>query len=595
MSAASLPRFAQLLLAVLLGLPVLMRADTPTQTRALPDRALSVSSGAVSLDLGEHFGVNGVAEGSEIVQFNTVSGTFDILLRRDAAPATVANFLAYVAANRYDNTFIHRSVPNFVIQGGGFTSTLPANQVVTFAPIALEYNLPNVRGSIAMARTDAPNTATSQFFINTVDNTTGLGPGGFSPDGYAVFGRVLGTGMTVVDTLAAFPIYNAGSPFNELPLRNFPLAPPFPSIGIPNLLTINTVRVASIQPGGSGPSVLSYQVSSSDTALVSGAISGRTLTLTPSASNTGTATITVTARTTDGATLVRTFDVTVTADGVGRLKNISTRGRVGTGAAIMIPGFVIDGAAEGTSILLIRAVGPTLASPPFNLPGTLPDPRVQLIDSVINFPILTGDNWHTALNADLLASTAATVGAFPLNNPSNDAAILVDLAKGPHTLFVDDTGGAEGVGLVEVYEVTPAPGQRLSNISTRLDVRSGADVGIAGFVIGDGPVTALIRAVGPTLAAPPFSVPGSLPNPRLRVVQQVGEDAIDLATNDTWHTSPQAAQIAAVGGTVGAFPLVEFSSDAAVLVTLLPGAYTVIVDDPSGGNGIALIEVYEVR
>lgn len=152
-----------------------------------------------------------------VVQFDTSLGSFQVSLEDDSVPVTVANFLDYVQKQAYTNTIIHRSVSNFVIQGGGFYTDFSA--VPQSAPIVNESSLSNARGTIAMARTADLNSATSQWFINTVDNNTKL-----DAAKYAVFGHVLGDGMKVVDAIAALPIYNlsnfAGSTFGEVPLRN---------------------------------------------------------------------------------------------------------------------------------------------------------------------------------------------------------------------------------------------------------------------------------------------------------------------------------------------------------------------------------------
>lgn len=130
------------------------------------------------------------------VVFQTAQG--DIVFELDAAkaPKTVANFLAYAKAGHFDGTIFHRVIPGFVIQGGGFTAEMV--QKPTQPPIVNEFSngLKNLRGTISMARTADPNSATSQFFINLVDN------GGLdNPPGYAVFGKVV-AGMEVVDAIA---------------------------------------------------------------------------------------------------------------------------------------------------------------------------------------------------------------------------------------------------------------------------------------------------------------------------------------------------------------------------------------------------------
>ena len=128
----------------------------------------------------------------------------EIVIKLDAlnAPVTVENFLNYVKSNHYDNTMFHRVIKDFMIQGGGFSSE--GDEKETVEPIKNEgkNGLTNKRGSIAMARTNDPNSATSQFFINTVDNSRTLDAGGANgPDGYAVFGEVI-SGMETVDKIA---------------------------------------------------------------------------------------------------------------------------------------------------------------------------------------------------------------------------------------------------------------------------------------------------------------------------------------------------------------------------------------------------------
>ncbi|MBB4011124.1 peptidylprolyl isomerase [Niveibacterium umoris] len=119
-----------------------------------------------------------------------------------SAPATVSNFLKYVSAGFYSDTAIHRVVPSFVFQGGGYTRELKAKDAL-YGPITLESNngLSNLRGTIAMARTSDPNSATSQFFVNTVDNLMlNYDPNVAGANGYAVFGKVI-SGLPVVDAI----------------------------------------------------------------------------------------------------------------------------------------------------------------------------------------------------------------------------------------------------------------------------------------------------------------------------------------------------------------------------------------------------------
>lgn len=142
----------------------------------------------------------------------------DITLELDAmrAPKTVENFLAYVRAGHYEGTIFHRVIGNFMIQGGGFTADL--KQKPTRAPIPIESRngLKNERGAIAMARTSDPNSATSQFFINVVDNAR-LDYPSFDGHGYTAFGKVV-AGMEVVDRIRDAPT-KADGPHQNLPVQ----------------------------------------------------------------------------------------------------------------------------------------------------------------------------------------------------------------------------------------------------------------------------------------------------------------------------------------------------------------------------------------
>lgn len=144
------------------------------------------------------------AASAPIVDLQTNFGTITIQLAPDKAPITVSNFSTYVNEGFYTNTIFHRVISGFMIQGGGFLTT--GVQKTTHAPIILESNngLSNLRGTIAMARTNAANSATAQFFINTVDNLF-LDYASSSNPGYAVFGKVIENSMTVADSISANP------------------------------------------------------------------------------------------------------------------------------------------------------------------------------------------------------------------------------------------------------------------------------------------------------------------------------------------------------------------------------------------------------
>jgi peptidyl-prolyl cis-trans isomerase A (cyclophilin A) len=150
------------------------------------------------------------APGNPVVVVSTSLGDITLELYKDRAPVSVENFLQYVTEGFYEGTIFHRVKPGFAIQGGGFTDSMV--EKTTRPPIMNEATngLRNTRGTLAMARTRSLRSATSQFYINVVNNTaldhTGYSPADF---GYAVFGRVL-AGMDVVDKIAAVPTGTSG-------------------------------------------------------------------------------------------------------------------------------------------------------------------------------------------------------------------------------------------------------------------------------------------------------------------------------------------------------------------------------------------------
>jgi len=275
------------------------------------------------------------------------------------------------------------------------------------------------------------------------------------------------------------------------------------------------------------------------------------------------------------------------------LSNISSRALVGTGSNVAIPGFVIGGSSPMT--LLIRASGPVLSLAPFNLPGTLPDPLLQLYKS-------NGDGTSTLLYADMgwagsaqIASTASAVGAYAWpDGASADSALLVTLEPGAYTANVSGASGDTGISLVEVYSVQPVGNSSLSNISSRQFVGTGGSVAIPGFVIGgSAPMTVLIRASGPVLSLAPFNLAGTLPDPLLQLFKSNGDGTSTMiGSNAGWGGD---AQIVATAGAVGAYAWPDSTStDSALLVTLPPGAYTAVVSGATGDTGVSLVELYSV-
>jgi cyclophilin family peptidyl-prolyl cis-trans isomerase len=501
------------------------------------------------------------------------TGFFNIALDGQHKPITVANFLNYVNSGRYFMTdptthglassFIHRSVSNFVVQGGGFIGTVNPAQppyaqptpVPTFSPIHNEPGISNKIGTIAMAKLDGqPNSATSQWFVNLANNGGPPANLDTTNGGFTVFGHVTGVGMTIVNAIAAVPIFNLGSPFNSLPLRNYTGG----FIRVTNLVSIAGITVIS---------PLAFTASSDNPAVATATISGKNLLVTPL--QPGTAHIMAKATDLDGANVSQIFTVTVMT-GPARLANLSTRAQVGTGGDVLIGGFVVSGSSSKR--ILARGIGPSLVQ--FGVTNALMDPTLEL-HAQNGALLFSNDNWTTAPNKQEISDTGRARGS------SQEPAILTTLAPGKYTAIVRGSANTTGVALVEVYDQDSGPGSLLANLSTRGKVGTGANVMIGGVIVTDDK-TVLVRALGPTLTQ--FGVANALPDPALELRNAQGA-LVD--SNDNWQTSPQKTQIQATGYAP------PNAAEPALYVSLPTGNYTAIVRGVGPApTGTALVEVY---
>ncbi len=286
-----------------------------------------------------------------------------------------------------------------------------------------------------------------------------------------------------------------------------------------------------------------------------------------------------------------------------RVANLSTRGQVGTGANVMIAGFVV-GPGSGQTVL-IRAVGPALTS--YGVGGALARPQLTLSDS--SGVIATNTGWSAtpvagpyASHATVRAATTSVfnqVSAFSLSSGSADCAMVATLpANGTYVAQVSGVGATSGTALVEVYEVGPTDAtSRLVNLSTRLQIGSGSSIATTGFVIspGSGARTLLIRAVGPTLGTT-YGVPGALSDPSLVLLNSAGAA---VAANDNWGTpvgtnATSPAALSAAFAQAYAFPLPAASADSALIAVVSPGSYSIQVSGVGTATGVALVEVYDI-
>lgn len=213
---------------------------------------LKLSLSRLALCMGMVLGTAHTADAGTIVNFSSELGDFSVELFDDDTPITVANFLKYVNTNRYNGVIIHRSLPNFVIQGGLIAADKAVGDQGVFAEIFTDPNIvnepkfSNIRGTIAMAKLPGdPDSASSQWFINVGDNSLDLDS---QNGGFTVFGRVLENGMDIVDEINALNrtrvLFSGIATLDDVPLINWSLGDP---IGVANLVDIS-ISVAPPAP-----------------------------------------------------------------------------------------------------------------------------------------------------------------------------------------------------------------------------------------------------------------------------------------------------------------------------------------------------------
>lgn len=448
-------------LAALLSAAAYGQSTAPVVAQAVPASNLTAGGSAVTLDLRNFFAVPGVT--GQVVRFDTVFGPFNVELRADVAPRHVANFLNYVQTNAYANSFFHRAA-SFdngsvsIVQGGGFRAAGGSSvaEVPKFAPVALEYNLPNSRGTLAAARTTDINSATSEFYFNVRDNSSILNQG--NGGGYTVFGRVIGNGMNIVDRIAALQRVNAGPPFNELPVRDFTGGTPTNA----NLVVVTTVSAASLFPTGGGSSVIIFSLQNSAPNVVQTILSGSTLTLTPAAA--GTAVVTLRASDAEGNTAESTFSVVVSATP---------------------PVFITQPIAQ------VVGVGATLA---LNSLAANAE-RYQWQRNGVN---IDGATTATLVLSGVSGANAGTYASIATNAVGSVTSNAIT---------------------VNVVNATPTEVGRLINLSILTGLRSAGDSFTLGYVVGgtgtSGAKPLVLRAVGPSLAA--LGVAGTLNDPKIEL------------------------------------------------------------------------------
>lgn len=343
------------------------------------------------------------------------------------------------------------------------------------------------------------------------------------------------------------------------------LAPSVVSVNGGQSAVVGSRTTLSVVAQGTGPFTYQWK---KDGLLLAEAI-GPNLVLEPvNVADAGTYTVTISNALGSVSTLVGQLNVVTPPP--ARLVNLSVRTMQAANQTLVVGLTAVDKPVP----VLLRAVGPTLAA--FGVAGAMPDPSLTVFKA--SKEIDSNDNWG---GSTTLSQAFLSAGAFSLQPTSLDAA-LVRSIEGGNTVQVSSATG--GVVLVEAYELSAPADSGLVNLSARTRVGTGADALVAGFtIVGGSSKTVLIRGIGPALES--YGVTGVLADPKLELFS----GSSSIGENDSWDAS-----LAPVFSKVGAFALSPGSKDAAIVVTLAPGSYTVQLTGREGGTGEGMIEVYAV-
>ena len=503
------------------------QSTTPVVSQPLPAQTIAAGAGVSTIDLRNYFALPNVA--GQIAQIDTVRGKFNVELLAADAPKTVANFLNYVNKGAYTRTFFHRSAKlgdgtPFVIQAGGFA--LPEGSS----------SIGPTRGTLAMAKLGSgPNTATNQWFVNLADNRSNLDN---QNGGFTVFARVIGTGMTVPDNIAALPIFNASQALSDGAFDNLPLISS--ALSADSLILVRSIKVIPVYPAAPGDTaVLAFSVASSEPAIVGATISGSFLVLNPGSG--GRATLTVRATDVNGNAAESVFVVT-------------------NGAAPPRPTFITQPVAQTV------AVGSTV---------------------VFNSVALGAPTFEWRRNGAIVAG--ATSATLVISGASA-------AQEGTYTVTATNASGAAISDSVSLKTNTATATQvgRLVNLSILTTAGTGSKILTVGASVGPLSSTEalplVMRGVGPALKEF-FGISGALDDPTMTIFPAGSSSA--LAANDNWG-SGQATN--SLFKSLGAFELSPGSLDSA-FASLAPGlrvgGYTVQVAGKGSSSGTVIAEIYD--
>lgn len=262
----------------------------------------------------------------------------------------------------------------------------------------------------------------------------------------------------------------------------------------------------------------------------------------------------------------------------GAVGNVSTRLPVGAGDDVLIEGFIVQGPVGSTKKIMVRALGPFLAQ--FGISDALPNPTLEIYEG--NTLIAINNDWrNTQVEGIITGDQSAEIegsGLAPANNL--ESAIIAELNPGSYTAVVRGLSNTVGTGIVDAYDMSAASPARLANIATRGLIQPGDKLMIAGVIIQNGSVSAVVRAIGPSLSA--FGISNALPDTTLQLKDQNGAIVME---NDNWQTN-QKTELEQTGLQPG------HDLEAALVVTLPPGQYTAQVRGQNESTGTGVVEVY---
>jgi hypothetical protein len=271
----------------------------------------------------------------------------------------------------------------------------------------------------------------------------------------------------------------------------------------------------------------------------------------------------------------------------GLVANVSTRLPVGTGDNVLIEGFSVQGPAGSTKKIIVRAIGPFLATC-CGITDALANPTLEIHDpSNGNAIVAMNDDWKVTQFGSLITADQSGEIAASGFAPSNDleSAIIANLPPGSYTAVVRGVGNSVGTGVVDAFDLSPAASAKLVNIATRGLIQPGDQLMIAGFVVQGAPVKAVVKAIGPSLAA--FGINNALADTTLQLRDQNG---VIVVENDNWKVRSDGSSQQAEMEATGLQPTNDL--EAAFVTTIQPGQYTAQVRGKPEGTGIGVVQVY---